>query len=165
LSVLGGIVFIVFTLIRCAAVTNSSSSSSYTTTSSFPSYEMVEEKIPDDPKEKFEYYRQKAENGVAIHQYNLGVCYSEGLGTEKDEREALKWFRKAAEQNIGEAQYNLGVEYWNGIHVRRDVEKAKEWFRKAAKNGIREAAEIMQEEFNETIIVIPRPKDYYSEDL
>ena len=29
-------------------------------------------------------------------QYNLGVCYRDGTGVEKDDAEAVKWYRRAA---------------------------------------------------------------------
>ena len=45
-----------------------------------------------------ESYRAAAEQGDADAQCNLGQCYAEGVGVDKDPAEAVKWFRKAAEQ-------------------------------------------------------------------
>src|SRR6185295_5186835 len=47
-------------------------------------------------------------------QHNLGVCYRDGKGVEKDYAEAVKWFRKAAEQGHLAAQESLGACYANG---------------------------------------------------
>ena len=32
----------------------------------------------------FEWYEKSAENGNKIAQYNLGRCYKDGIGVEKD---------------------------------------------------------------------------------
>lgn len=58
--------------------------------------------------EAVKWYRRAAEQGYADAQYNLGVCYKNGTGTQKDEAEAVKWYRLAAEQGHADAQYNLG---------------------------------------------------------
>jgi TPR repeat protein len=38
----------------------------------------------------------KAEAGDAVAQCNLGWCYANGTGVEKDEKEAVKWYTKSA---------------------------------------------------------------------
>ncbi len=78
------------------------------------------------------YFRKAAEQGHAQAQNNLGVCYANGKGVEKDVYEAVKWYRKAAEQRYVLAQYNLGVCYENGKGVEKDVYEAVKWYRKAA---------------------------------
>jgi uncharacterized protein len=69
--------------------------------------------------EAVKWFRKAAEQNFAVAQYNLGVCYEQGVA--KDEREelfpvlggepveAVKWYRKAAEQNDVNAQFNLGM--------------------------------------------------------
>jgi len=78
------------------------------------------------------YFRKAAEQGDAPAQNNLGVCYENGKGVEKDVYEAVKWYRKAAEQRYVLAQYNLGVCYANGAGVGKDMDEAVKWIRKAA---------------------------------
>jgi len=78
------------------------------------------------------YFRKAAEQGHAPAQNNLGVCYENGKGVEKDVYEAVKWYRKAAEQRYVLAQYNLGVCYANGAGVEKDMDEAVKWIRKAA---------------------------------
>ena len=53
------------------------------------------------------WYRKGADQGDAQAQFNLGVCYSYGLGVAKDHVEAAKWYRKAAEQGDAEAAKSL----------------------------------------------------------
>ena len=67
---------------------------------------------------------------------NIGLCYLQGNGTEKNEKEAVKCFEQAAEKNnSGVAYFNLGVCYENGFGVRKDYKKAIEMYGKAVENG------------------------------
>ena len=83
--------------------------------------------------------KQKAEQGDAHAQYNLGVCYDKGYGVEKDLRKAVKWFRKSAEQGDAKAQYNLGYCYAYGDGVEKNLREAVKWYRKSAEQGLKEA--------------------------
>jgi TPR repeat protein len=84
-------------------------------------------------------FRAEAEDGDAISQYNLGVCYADGKGVAKDYVEAVKWFRKAAEQNFAPAQLALGGRYGRGEGVAEDQAEAVRWYRKAAQQNLAEA--------------------------
>ncbi|MBQ9771958.1 MAG: sel1 repeat family protein, partial [Lentisphaeria bacterium] len=53
------------------------------------------------------WYRKAAEQGNALAQYNLGVCYENGEGVQKDLVQAVFWFRKAADQGYAQAQEAL----------------------------------------------------------
>ena len=79
--------------------------------------------------------KKAAEQGYAQAQYNLGVCYANGDGVEKNPTEAVKWYRKAAEQGDALAQCNLGVCYANGNGVEKNLNEAVKWHRKAAEQG------------------------------
>ena len=68
-------------------------------------------------------------------QNNLGDCYRNGIGVEKDPEEAVKWYRKAAEQNNHWGQYWLGYCYENGYGVERDKDKAYHWYALASAQG------------------------------
>ncbi len=46
----------------------------------------------------FRLFRQLAERGHADAQYHLGLMYSEGHGTARDDAKAMYWFARAAEQ-------------------------------------------------------------------
>jgi TPR repeat protein len=47
------------------------------------------EGVPRDEKKMMEWYTKSAEQGFAIAQYNLGLCYSKGEGVDKDLKQAL----------------------------------------------------------------------------
>jgi len=83
--------------------------------------------------------RKKAEAGDAKSQYNLGVCYANGEGVEKDVTEAAKWFRKAADQGFAQAQFQLSAYYYTGTGVQKDIVEAVQWTRKAADQGFVQA--------------------------
>ncbi len=88
-----------------------------------------------DYSQALRYWKQCAEEGNAVAQYNLGVMYENGEGVPQDYAEAVKWYRKAAEQGYASAQYNLGVMYDNGEGVPESDAEAVKWYRKAAEQG------------------------------
>ena len=71
--------------------------------------------------------REKAEQGFAEAQYNLGVMYERGEGVAQDKAEAVTWCRKAAKQEHAEAKFSLGVMYHNGEGVPEDKVQAFAW--------------------------------------
>src|SRR5580698_2124808 len=58
-----------------------------------------------------------ARAGVARAQNNIGACFSEGLGVERDPALALKWLSLAAEGDDPLGQRNLAAVYFNGMGV------------------------------------------------
>jgi TPR repeat protein len=74
----------------------------------------------DLTKNTFQEIKAKAERGNARAQYNLGLCYKNGEGVEKDYVEAVKWFRKAAEQGHAGSQFMLGARYYYGEGVEKN---------------------------------------------
>ena len=74
--------------------------------------------------EAVKWYRKAAEQNYAEAQFNLGYCYEDGLGVQKDEVEAVKWYHKAAELNLALAQLNLGSCYTHGQGVQKDEVEA-----------------------------------------
>jgi len=79
--------------------------------------------------------KEKAEQGYARAQHNLGRLYFLGMGVPKNSAEAVKWYRKAAEQGYAGAQHNLGFMYDFGMGVPEDKVEAVKWYRKAAEQG------------------------------
>lgn len=75
-------------------------------------------------EEAFQWYRKAAEGGNPGALTDLGRCYFEGIGTEKDAAYAVKCFEK--ELPAGNLQtYNLlGKAYFYGKGVRQDHDKA-----------------------------------------
>ena len=85
--------------------------------------------------EAFTLFSLAARKGHARAQYNLGLCYYEGTGIEKDLAKAVEWWTKAAVQRYAMAQCNLGYCYEYGEGVKKDLAKAVEWYTKAAEQG------------------------------
>ncbi len=46
--------------------------------------------VEKDEKKAIEWYQKAADQGDASAQYNLGVCYANGGGVEKNDRMAAK---------------------------------------------------------------------------
>ena len=55
-------------------------------------------------------FRLAANQGLAIAQSNLGLCYALGMGVPQDKAEAIRWYRLAANKGHAPAQYNLGIQ-------------------------------------------------------
>ena len=93
------------------------------------------EKVGDE-EGAFQAYKAAAEKyDSAEAQLQLGLCYAEGKGNEKNMVEAAKWYRKAAEQGNADAQNRLGVRYDRGEGVSKDVKEAAKWYAKSAAQG------------------------------
>ena len=80
-------------------------------------------------------WREAATMGNVDAQYNLGVCYNNGIGVEADNSEAARWWTMAAEQGDITSQYNVGMLYRQGVGVEQDYARSMEWLAKAAKQG------------------------------
>lgn len=93
-----------------------------------------------DPKRSFDCLSRLATNEEKPWaQYNMGVCYNEGLGVAVDEKTAVLWFHKAAGQKFTKAYYMLGWHYFNGRGVTKNYTVAVKWLQKGADDGDAEA--------------------------
>lgn len=81
------------------------------------------------------------EQGHARAQYDLGECYSNGLGVPKNAVKAVEWYSKAAGQGIADAQIKLGDLLSAGNGVPKDAAAAAKWYTQAAEQG-RAAAQV-----------------------
>lgn len=64
-------------------------------------YEVQGESFSEGPAyivDAVKTWREEAEEGYASAQYDLGVCFINGMGVKKDMAEAVKWWTKAAQQ-------------------------------------------------------------------
>ena len=82
---------------------------------------------------------QKAKQGDASAQFNLGLKYDKGEGVPQDYKQAVYWYTKAAEQGVASAQFNLGFMYAKGEGVPQDYKQAVYWYTKAAEQGVAKA--------------------------
>lgn len=91
---------------------------------------------PSYPMEPYsESLVQRARQGSADAEYNLGRCYQNGNGVQADQAEAVRWYRKASRQGHAWAQSNLGWCYLTGLGVPPDIEEAIYWYRRALMQG------------------------------
>lgn len=75
------------------------------------------------------WFRKAAEQGNAVGQFYLGLCYSTGTGVPLSYKEAAYWYRKAAEQGNHDAQKFLAEFYEEGKGVSMDIDEALKWYR------------------------------------
>ena len=85
--------------------------------------------------EAFALLLQSAQLDYPPAQHRVGMAYSRGCGTEKNEEQAFFWFEKAAEAGHPMAQNDLGCAYLYGNGVPRDAVKAAHWFQQSAVQG------------------------------
>ena len=88
-------------------------------------------------KKAFYWYKKSAAQGFIPAQYKLGVCYKNGVGTEKDIVKAGQAFYNAAQQGNVLAEYNLGVYYLENVDEGQD--KGIEWLERASNSGCEDA--------------------------
>ena len=91
-----------------------------------------------------EELKQRASQGDAEAQFELGKAYECGRDVVVNLWESVKWYRLAAEHGVVDAQYNLGVCYYEGTGVEEDLEEAVKWWRLAAEKGNEDAKEVLE---------------------
>ena len=74
----------------------------------------IESNSEESAAEAFEWFKRAAQEDDDFALYELGCCYSNGIGTEVDYEKAFECFIKSAEQDNDEAQYELGLCYEYG---------------------------------------------------
>ncbi len=87
----------------------------------------------------FKIWQAEAKKGDELSQFNLGVMYSRGEGTEKNGSRALEWYMRSAAQGYAPAQFNLGTVFLQGVFTAKDEQKAAAWWQKAAEQGFVQA--------------------------
>ena len=83
----------------------------------------------------FQEIKQRAEQGDAQAQYNLGTLYALGKGVGRDFAQAATWLGKAAAQGHAQAQANLGLLLLNAARTKAQWREAERWLRKASDQG------------------------------
>ena len=77
-------------------------------------------------------FRESAEAGHPFSCYNLGRCYENGTGVEKDLSQAYHWYREAASGGDVNAWVALAKMFDTGLYVDRDPKEAAMWLERAA---------------------------------
>jgi tetratricopeptide (TPR) repeat protein len=82
--------------------------------------------------EAVKWYRKAAEQGYASAQYQLGVCYSKGMGVTEDRTEAIKWYKIASVQKEVLDHIKIGNFYIEGLDITKNETEAIKWYHKYA---------------------------------
>jgi TPR repeat protein len=100
--------------------------------------------------------REAAGLGQPESEFNLSVCYRDGLGTASNPTESARWLRLAAEAGWPDALFQLGHQYAEGQGVEKNLSEAHRWFSKAAEAGDAEAQFVVAGQYLDGVGV---PKD------
>jgi len=102
--------------------------------------------VGSDGTMTLEQYRAAANrSGSAQSEFNLGLIYQFGWGTEKDTDEAIRWYTRAANQGNDKAALILSGIYGNGDTGKADMDKAMMWLKTAARLGNKSANDTLLE--------------------
>ncbi len=94
--------------------------------------------FPIDFQKSFLFFKSASEKGLKEAQFNLGLMYVQGKGTQPNEEEALKWFISAAKQGHIDAAFYAGLVYLKINQNNPSLEFEQEllnWWRFAAEKG------------------------------
>ena len=121
----------------------------------------------DDYDSAFRICTKAAEQGEAYSQSLLGIMFSRGEGTPKDDKQALHWHTKAAEQGEASSQSHLGFIFYEGAGTPKDIIMAYVWFNVAAAQGeeiAKETRGLIEEEMTPNQIAEAQKlsKEYYA---
>jgi len=97
--------------------------------------------------EAFQHFLTAAEKGNPAAAYEVGMAYTNGLGTEPKNDAAAEWFNKSAAGGEPRAQYLIGAAYYNGLGVERDYETAVGYLGEAAVQGHADAQFLLAQAF------------------
>lgn len=90
-------------------------------------------------------FEKLAAAGDATAQYNLGVCYRDGLGVARNDAMKLALWTRAAEAGNIVAAYNVAVCHERGDGIPAMPEAALMWYRRSAREGFPAAVKWMIE--------------------
>jgi TPR repeat protein len=84
-----------------------------------------------------------AHRGVPRAANNIGACFLDGLGVERDVALGLRWLTTAAEAGDPVGQRNLAAALFQGLGGAEDHAGALHWYQKAAEAGDAEAQDML----------------------
>lgn len=99
----------------------------------------------------FYWYRKAVDAGYEGACNNLGVCYDDATGTDKNYETANELYLRAIKYNENSGAYhNYGVNLFYGCGVDEDKEKAKQYLLKARDKGSEAARRFLKEHYGIT---------------
>jgi len=93
-------------------------------------YYFGEPGVDQSYEKSLKWYEIAGFNGDTRSQNELGLMYSNGLGTEKNQTKATEWYLKAAESGWGGAYVVVANRYLNGTGIDRNCKKSIYWYKK-----------------------------------
>ena len=84
----------------------------------------------------FSQLLKKAERGDRRAQFQVGLDFESGIGTDLDYGEAARWYRKAADEGDLAAQNNLGSMYARGLGVTQSNNEALKWYLRVSTEAV-----------------------------
>jgi len=94
----------------------------------------------DAEAEAFRLFRKAARHKIGVASCNVGECYYQGVGVEKNYEEALRWYKKALAQGDKTAYYCIGRCYLDGNGVAKNYKTGVRYMFKAYDVGVGRAA-------------------------
>lgn len=76
-------------------------------------------------------------------QFQSGVMFERGIGTDRNQSKAAIWYEKAALQGHIDAQYNIAIMYASGRGVEENEKFAMMWLAASAKQGDKESRKLL----------------------
>lgn len=89
---------------------------------------------PGDARRALPLFEAAAEQGLAAAQYQAGMAWLNGIGTDPDRSVAVRWLKRAAEQDNVAAQLQLAELYFSAPGTEQPG-AARQWLNRAAVLG------------------------------
>jgi TPR repeat protein len=90
---------------------------------------------PGNEREYVRLLQEAASQGHADAQFNLALCFKQGVVVAQDFEHAVTFYRVATAQGHADAQYNLALCFKKGEGVAQDWDQAVAFYRLAAAHG------------------------------
>lgn len=90
------------------------------------------------------HFKLATSHSHASAAFNLGICYEEGIGIEKNAKMALECYMLASSLGHAKASYNVGVFHARGLaDLPKNRKAARQYFQEAAKLGLNKANKVL----------------------
>lgn len=93
----------------------------------------------EDRAKAMKWYEKSAVQGFDAAINNLGICYYDGVGVEKNQAKGIELLKKAASMGSVSAMYNLG----NLLKEEWELDESKQFYKMAADLGHKKARNIL----------------------
>ncbi|MBH44716.1 MAG: hypothetical protein CMD88_04600 [Gammaproteobacteria bacterium] len=89
----------------------------------------------NDYMNAYNFWKDDANKGNAVSQFNLALLYFFGKGVEQNLEKAFFYCSLSANQGLARAQNNLAHMYYKGVGVGQNYVESYKWAYLARKNG------------------------------